>query len=189
MLFRRFFGRQLSTDWIQTYSGEVYELWNPSVDVIHLRDIAHALALQCRFNGHCSKFYSVAQHSVLAMHFCSAEHDSSEEILRAALMHDAHEAYVGDLVRPMKLEDPVYRKLEAVSARAVAKRFSLQLPLPSVVVEADNSLLLTEHEQLMTPAPQQWAVEGEVWNRKIVPQPPDVAESMFLYHANRLGIE
>jgi 5'-deoxynucleotidase YfbR-like HD superfamily hydrolase len=82
--------------WIQTYQGGCFEPFNPHPDQIHIRDIAHALALTCRFTGHCLDFYSVAQHSVMVSQIVSHKH------ALAGLLHDASEAYLTDVASPIK---------------------------------------------------------------------------------------
>src|SRR5690606_2723306 len=82
--------------WIVTRSGRKFDLANPTADMVDTADLAHSLSMQCRFNGHTSSFYSVAQHCLLVAELVPEEHKL------AALLHDATEAYVGDLVRPLK---------------------------------------------------------------------------------------
>lgn len=82
--------------WILTRSGRKFDLARPTADMVDPADIAHSLSMQCRFNGHTSRYYSVAQHSYLVADLVPAEDQL------AGLLHDATEAYVGDLVRPLK---------------------------------------------------------------------------------------
>lgn len=89
---------------IQTFTGRMVDVTNPKREDIALADIAHALANTCRFNGHTREFYSVAQHSVLASLLVDAPDANDRDDLmlqRAALLHDAHEAYLGDIPRPL----------------------------------------------------------------------------------------
>lgn len=83
-------------DWMQLYSGQVWEFSNPYVDRINIEDIAHSLSLKCRFNGHCRQFYSVAQHSLLVAEMLP------DNLRLHGLMHDAAEAYISDIVRGLK---------------------------------------------------------------------------------------
>ncbi len=82
---------------IVTYTGKVFDLLNPTPDKVCIEDIAHSLAYQCRYTGHTREFYSVAQHCVLM-----AENPDLPGDPMAKLMHDAAEAYIGDIARPWK---------------------------------------------------------------------------------------
>src|ERR1700757_1336901 len=82
--------------WIQTFSGKRFSLLEPQPDQICIEDIAHALSLQARFTGHVKYHYSVAQHCWYASQIVAPE------FALEALMHDASEAYIGDMSRPMK---------------------------------------------------------------------------------------
>ena len=88
---------------ITTYSGKPFFPMDPRPEEIRIEDIAHSLSMQCRFNGHTKWFYSVAQHcSIMAEAMMS---DGYAEYAFEALMHDAAEAYIGDLIRPVKDRD------------------------------------------------------------------------------------
>ena len=93
---------------IGTFSGLRFWPLDPNPEKILIADIAHALAHQCRFGGHASKFYSVAEHSVHVSKLCLPEH------ALWGLLHDASEAYLVDLPRPLKLlpEFAPYREAE-----------------------------------------------------------------------------
>ena len=125
------------------FSGEYFDLLAPETSSFAIEDIAHGLAMTCRFGGQCRRYYSVAEHSV---HTSRAV---SKETAFAALMHDAHEAFVGDVIKPLKDILPDYRAVEDRIEAAVLARFGLNLPLPAEVVEADVAMLATEQVQLM----------------------------------------
>ncbi len=130
---------------IKTYTGRVDPL-NATVDSINIEDIAHALARQCRYNGHCDGFLSVARHSIwVAERLKSQGHDDVMQL--TGLLHDAAEAYLGDLVRPIKHTEfgKVYLEVEAALEEVIAKRFSLPSPIPQEVRAADD-YVLTELE-------------------------------------------
>lgn len=144
--------------WMQTYTGRAFRPTNPTPDDVDPLDIAHALSLICRYGGHTKWFYSVAEHCVLMSHAVP------EEDALAALLHDATEAYVGDMVRPLKQQLPAYQLAEARVWSAVARRFDLGAmlelgPLPRSVKEADNRILLDERAALLTAPPHPWAVD------------------------------
>ncbi len=134
--------------WIQTYSGCRFSPTNPSPKNIFIKDIAHSLSNQCRFTGHTRHFYSTAQHSVLVARLCPFW------CKLEGLLHDAGEAYLVDLARPVKygtaLGEP-FRQLERAIDEAIAERYRLTYPWPAEVKRADNTVLLAEKEQLMRP--------------------------------------
>lgn len=111
---------------------------------IHVDDIACALSKQCRFAGNLHRFYSVAQHSTLVSYFVP------RELALWGLMHDASEAYIGDLIRPVKYLEGMnaYRALENSIMVAVAIKFELLWPMPAAVKEVDDRLLWTEDRDL-----------------------------------------
>src|ERR1017187_2988058 len=113
-----------------------------------VEDIAHALAHRCRFGGHASKFYSVAEHSVHVSQLYLPEH------ALWGLLHDASEAYLVDLPRPLKLlpEFAPYREAECQLQRAVAVRFGLPPYQPASVTEADDTMLWIEAHSLLDSA-------------------------------------
>jgi uncharacterized protein len=165
------------SDWIATYTGKKFVPLDPRVEDIDIRDIAHALANVCRFSGHVSSFYSVAQHSVLA-----AEYASPDNRL-GALLHDASEAYICDMSRPVK-HDPAmqaYRDAEKRLMGVIEERFSVSCDQPEIH-DIDNRLLFTERRDLMPTSPE-W---GGRWGDKhpypevITPWTPIQAKTAFL---------
>ncbi len=141
--------------WIQTYTGRKFWPLDPRVEEIFIEDIAHALSLICRFGGHCRPFYSVAQHSVMVSRIVAKGHEL------AALLHDAPEAYIGDMVRPLKQHMPDFLDADSWISSCVEERFGLTPgALSSVEVKlADDTMLATELRDLMAdgPARQEWA--------------------------------
>lgn len=130
---------------IKTFTGRVDPL-NPAVDTINIEDIAHALSRQCRYNGHCDGFLSVARHSMWVSERLKAQGQDARMQL-SGLLHDAAEAYLGDLVRPIKHTEfgRTYLEVEAALEEVIAERFSLPFPIPVEVREADD-YVLTELE-------------------------------------------
>lgn len=137
---------------IQTASGRYLDLSAPSPRHIDIGDIAHALSNICRFGGHTREFYSVAQHSVMASRIVPPEH------ALAALLHDAAEAYIGDMVLPAKQLLPQFRTLEADVWQAVAVAFGLPEELPPCVKRADLVILATERRDLLSEQATPWPV-------------------------------
>ncbi len=136
--------RGSSKGWITTYTGRRVWPLDPHPDDVCLLDIAHALAHLCRFTGHVREFYSVAEHCVRAS-FVTPQTDSLW-----ALLHDAGEAYLLDLARPVKHlpELAAYREAEARWEEAIATRFGLEMPIPLSVKVVDGLLLRTEQRDL-----------------------------------------
>lgn len=148
-------GRTRVGGWIQTASGQPFWPLDPRPDEIHVYDVAHALSNLCRFGGHCKTFYSVAEHSVLVSR-CVPLVDSLW-----ALLHDATEAYVVDVPRPLKRDLPEYQLAEERVARCVAERFELPWPTPPSVVAADVAVLQAERRALMTTCALSWELDVE----------------------------
>lgn len=127
---------------IKTWTGRIDPL-NPVVEEINIEDIAHALARQCRYNGHCEGHLSVARHSIWVSYVLELQAYSLITQL-AGLLHDSAEAYLGDLVRPLKHTEfgAMYLEAEKRLEAVIAERFGLEYPFPSSVYEADNYVLL-----------------------------------------------
>lgn len=157
---------------ILTHLGNRFDFLNPESSLFGITDIAHALAHLCRFNGHCETFYSVAQHSVLVSHLVPAED------ALAGLMHDAHEAFIGDVSAPLKMMLPDYRQLEAQIQSAVLAAFAIS-DIPSTVKHADLVALATEKRDLM-PADATWITEATPSDYRIMTLPPVHAKQQFL---------
>lgn len=146
-------------DWMHTYTGKKFYPMNPRVEDICIEDIAHSLSLQCRYNGHVTRFYSVAEHCV------HLSYSVSPANALWALLHDATEAYVGDMIRPLKKFMPEYVDAEDRVMVAIAQRFGLSLPvdgpliMPNEVKDADDRILLTERNSLMVKTDHKWVVD------------------------------
>ena len=142
------------TPWIQTHSGQVVNLADLTSDVICIEDIAHSLSHICRYTGHSRVHYSVAEHCYWASEVALR---SQPKFALYALLHDAHEAYVGDVSAPLKSLLPDYRKLEDRIQTQVLSRFGLNLPVPPEVKAMDHTMMCTERQQLLSwPPPQPW---------------------------------
>jgi hypothetical protein len=174
--------------WIQTYTGKQFWPLDPRAEDIELEDIAHALSNQCRFSGHTEKFYSVAEHSVNTCAVAGEYLKCLTDERKWALLHDASEAYLVDVPRPVKWFLPQYREAEEVLQRAVAERFGLEWPIPEDVHHADNVMLATEARALLKPSPAPWEELPEPVGLVILGLPPDQARGAFLYECERLGI-
>lgn len=140
-------------DWIQTYTGKAFWPFDARPDEVDIEDIAHSLSLQCRYGGHCKYFYSVAEHSVYVSQLCSPEN------ALWGLLHDATEAYLCDLPRPIKWHIPEYKRIEARLEIVIANALGLSLPMPDEIKQIDNAILLCERNQLMSKPPYDWQIE------------------------------
>lgn len=161
-------------DWIQTANGRQFWPMDPRPDEVHLDDIAHSLSMLCRFGGHCKRFYSVAEHCVL---MARAAPDRRTALW--ALLHDASEAYLVDVPRPIKPFLIGYSEAEAKIMRAVEFRFHLHLGLPDIVKRMDLAIFMDEQQQNMAPAPVKWSTEGEPLGVRLQFWAPEKAREEF----------
>jgi uncharacterized protein len=133
-----------------TSTGRLIDLKDPTPEMIHIEDIATALSRICRFGGHSSAFYNVAQHSLLVTY--KVPHEAK----KWALMHDAAEAYLGDVIKPLKvLLEPHYRLIEERFEQAIIKAFDIPVTdeIKEHVKKADQEMLEVEHEALILGKP------------------------------------
>lgn len=141
-------------DFILTYTGRRFWPIDPRPDEIDIADIAHALAHLCRYTGHVKRFYSVAEHSCYVYDYAPAD-DSLW-----GLLHDATEAYIGDLARPIKKSaagfGEAYQVAERRLQRAICVRFGLPLEMPESIHVLDDRVLETEARELMPPLGRSW---------------------------------
>ena len=132
---------------IMLQSGAWFDILDPGSCAFTIEDIAHGLAHTCRYAGQCQDFYSVAEHSIHVSTMC-------EEAKLEALLHDAAEAFIGDVTRPLKQLLPDYKRIEKAVEKAVFERFNLRTPLPVEIKEADLRVLAAEQAQIMAPEHQ-----------------------------------
>lgn len=167
--------------WTQTYTGRQFWPMDPRADEIHIADIAHALSQLCRYNGHTLTHYSVAEHCVHLSYAVSAE------AALWALLHDATEAYVGDMVRPLKRHMPKYSAVEDHLMTVIAECFGLpgQRP-PDEVSMADTRIIIDEKEALMGPGPADWGLPFPRLGVKIHAWDAPTAEAAYLARFDEL---
>ena len=159
--------------WLQTFTGRQFWPLEPDPADVCIEDIAHALSMLCRYGGHSLRFFSVAEHSVLV----------ATQTGLHGLLHDAAEAYVLDLPRPLKLMLPDYWTIEDRVLLAIYDGLGIASPTEeehALVKRADNAVLATEkltlHHDL-----RKWALTEEPYaNMKIEGWPPAKAERKFL---------
>lgn len=168
---------------IITHNKQIYDLESPDYIAVLLADVAHALSNLCRFTGHSREFYSVAEHSVRVFQLLR-DRGHTITLQRAGLMHDAHEAYIGDMSTPLKQVLGI-RDFEDRHKKAIHKRFQIAQDHSSVVCEADRVLLSTEFRDLLgysdpaLPRPLR---------EKIVPWSREFAKSKFLESCDQMDI-
>ncbi len=164
-------------EWIMTYTGRKFYPLDPRIEDIHIDDIVNGLSMKCRFVGQCKTFYSVAQHSDLVSRKCKKEY-----ALRG-LMHDAAEAYLPDISRPIKSEPELKRlvEIEEQILKLIFKKFHLKYPLPKNIKEVDNRLCVTEGRDLMHDI-SEWelAEEYKPYQMTIKPVGDQLAKKMFM---------
>lgn len=167
-----------SNAWIQTVSGKKFPVDNPDPEQIDIEDIAHALSMLVRFNGHCTKFYSVAEHSV------HVSHEIGSELALAGLLHDAAEAYLGDVPSPLKKQLSQFSGFEHKMELAIGEKFDVNPALfkDPELKRADIQLLIDEKAALMVAEPEPWPDNAPPAKdaRRIQAWSPEEAKEQFL---------
>jgi len=143
--------KNFKNSWIQTYSGKQFFPLNPDKNQICIEDIAHSLGKICRFNGHSKTFYSVAEHSIYV------SQKVSKENMLWGLLHDASEAYLGDIPKPIKPYLHGYKEIENALCQCIASKFNLPYPIPIEVKITDTRILRDEADQLMEERRNPWS--------------------------------
>ena len=162
--------------WIQTFTGQKFYPLYPEDSNYVIEDIAHALSNICRFTGHCRHFYSVAQHSVILSRLVPTH------LEKAALLHDASEAYLTDIARPIKALPSFagYKIMEANTQTAICKAFGIPV-LEAPVLKDFDTLLLRNEAKCLGLLTEEW----DHYNLRdlgleINPLNPEQAEVRFL---------
>lgn len=162
-------------DWMLTSTLGQYWPLDPRPEDVRIEDIAAALSKLCRFAGHCNRFYSVAEHSVLV------SYEVPSHLALQALMHDATEAYVVDVPRPLKHGlGATYADIEELNWLAIADCFGLEHEMHPFVKCADNAVLLAERDQLFAPGGPLWSVPGVAAKCEVRGLHHVAAEALFL---------
>lgn len=167
---------------ILLHSGAYFDLLAPEESGFTIDDIAHGLSNTCRFAGQSNRFYSVAEHSVHVSRFVKPEN------AYAALMHDASEAFIHDISKPLKSLLPEYQAIEQRIEAVIAWRFDVPAPLPDEVSEIDIRMLITEQKHLI-PARTDW---DYMRGREPLPLAylpcwsPDKAKRVFLHYFEKI---
>jgi len=142
-------------NWMQTSTGRPFWPLDPRPEDFDILDVAHALGNLCRFGGHCRSFYSVDQHSVIVANAILHHGRGTRALAFEGLLHDAAEAYIGDVIWPLKQEGELqgYKAIERGVERALAIRFGLPLEQSPIVKRFDLIALATEKRDLTCEGP------------------------------------
>ena len=171
--------------WFVSRSGIVWDVARPTVEMIHWPDVAESLAKQCRWNGHCKDFYSVAQHCVMVAKLMPSR------LGLEGLLHDAHEAFLGDITRPVKVVlGDALKRIERRLDETIYSAAGIGVPRAAArwnIKDADMVALATERRDIMAQPPAEVnfiPVEHEYRPHPdpIVPQPWEAAKRSWLEH-------
>ena len=206
---------KIDNRWIETFTGKSFFPLEPEPDKICIEDIAHSLSLLCRFNGHCNRFYSVAEHSVrvasLVNQFVGGLYHPYQEIYKTnrdykrdyncemyALLHDTSEAYISDIPRPIKSSLTNFKDIEKNIEKNILQKYCrfkyneekydhfINECKPHIT-KADNILLATEARDLGMKLIDDWKLEEEPLKEQIIPYIfPEEAEEDFIRKFNSI---
>lgn len=180
-------------DFIGTYKGKKFYPLDPRIDEVDLEDIAHSLSLLCRYNGHVKRFYSVAEHCIHAADWLEMKGYGTEVALQG-LLHDASEAYVSDVPKPIKRMLNGWERVEEKVQKTIFERFNVSWPMDEAIKEIDLRLLYSE-------ANENFELSLSEWNLNYNPKfmyadcidflylDPSSAESAYLETFERLNNE
>lgn len=176
---------RLESIYVSTCLGNRFYPAAPNIDDVAVEDIAQGLAYQCRFNGQTQAFYSVAQHSLIVASLVPVH------LRLAALLHDAAEAYLGDMVKPLKHFFPTFSVIENKMMAIIGERFAVTTFDTPEIKRADLIALATEKRDLMPNSTEPWpSIKGlEPMTARIVPMEPQKAKAIFLETYFQLGAQ
>ena len=160
-------------DWMQTFTGRQFWPMDPKIEDIDILDIAHGLSNICRYGGHAKAFYSVAEHS------CHVSDALPPELALAGLLDDAAEAYIGDMIRPIKYSIPQYQALDGYLSAMINERFGIPKERHPEVIRVDNAILADESEQVMLGQVADWKLTEPALGVTIQFWSPELAKMMF----------
>lgn len=165
-------------EWMETYTGDKFHFTKPRPEEIHIEDIAHHLSLLCRYTGACKFFYSVAQHSLYVAQLVP------EELQLTALLHDAAEAYLNDISRPVKYSHRLDITEQEIT-KVIDAKYGINSHHPDIKL-ADDIMLATEAGQLMKNMTD-WKPLPQPVNIAIHQVAPYMIESAFLDRFREYG--
>ncbi len=152
---------------LETFTNQFLDPINPDINRIELLDIAISLGNQCRFAGHTQSFYSVAEHCLRVADLLP------DELKLTGLLHDASEAYMLDLPRPLKNRLPEYKSYESKLLKMIMYKFGGIYPLPEEVIMADDNVL-------------EWEFKNIKHSKNHKPLPQSIASDLYLNEVKRL---
>lgn len=160
---------------IMLQSGAWFDFCAPASSDFSIDDIAHGLSNICRYSGQCRSFYSVAEHSILVSEVATGFEFE-------ALLHDAAEAFLGDITRPLKQMLPEFKRIENEVELVILNRFGVTTPLPPQIKQADLRVLAAEQKQIMPEGTDGWVRGQKLEPASIVVRhlPPNEAKRIFL---------
>ncbi len=148
--------------WLELVHGTQFYFNSPTSDMIHVEEIAHALSLLCRYNGHTRRYYSVAEHCILMADWVAKQTWATPLDVLTALHHDDAEYIIGDLARPVKAKMPQFKELELILDRAIALRFGTLYPFPPWLKEIDARIIQDERNNVINPSDNDWGTDSLV---------------------------
>lgn len=166
---------------ISVTGGEYFDLLNPRGFDYSVETIAHALSNLCRYTGHVTQFYSVAEHCVLVSLAVPKKYALE------GLLHDASEAFVGDVSSPLKKLIPEYKKIEEDIQAAIAEHYNLVYPFPEEIHKGDKQLYWSERKVIAPAVDSLWHKNFRA-SRKVEPQgwSPKLAKKRFISRYNEI---
>ncbi len=180
--------------WMQTYTRRKFNPLEPDPALINELDIAHALSHICRFGGHTNEFYSVAQHSVIVSQCIESDLSGDVALCMIGLLHDASEAYIGDMIRPIKPFITGYGSIEYTLQNAIYNKFGLTPTIPQLAQLkcADESVLSAEahSSRIMIGDIDNWRNRfPRPWPDVIIPMAPADVKQMWLSRFTELRLK
>lgn len=176
---------------IKVAAGHYFDLMNPDPEAVELKSIAAALSKTCRYGGHCPRFYSVAEHCI---HAANLAHNDGYVgvLLQSILLHDAAEAYIGDMVKPLKVNLPEFQKVEDRIASAIEVAFGVDFGHWHSFIKHYDWVLMKAEKLAFWPNDNiDWTGFEQVAVRPVNFQywGPDEAEKNFIELAHAIGID
>lgn len=173
----------MSYDFIETFTNKQYHFLNPSESEICIEDIAQALSMSCRYSGHVKHFYSVAEHSCILSDKV-LELTGDKLLAYDALLHDASEAYLNDIPRPIKPHLNNYDYIELLAEKCIQSALSCR-PMHHLVRKLDTNIVRDEAEQLFVSVPS-WTNDYELVGVTVKCLTPEQARAEFMKRFNEL---